>query len=219
MTRLHQKRFDELQEQAAEIAATQQSKHSEYIGSYKMVDHECLLGWTVKVKNLLANACSTESEHYRAFVAADEPQSFEDNVSRFLRMRSVFLAAKEDFEGGYLSSVRTLVQAEVFSTELDQARELLSAGYAAAAAIISGVVLEANLRELCTRHSLAAGKLERMNADLVKAGAYNILVQKKITALAAIRNSAAHGNTAEFMPSDVGAMLADIERLLEEWLR
>ena len=58
-----------------------------------------------------------------------------------------------------------------------------------------------------------------MNADLVKAGAYNVLVQKKITALAAIRNSAAHGNTAEFTPSDVAAMLADVERLLEEWLR
>lgn len=219
MTRLHQKRFDELQAQATEIAATQQSKRSEYSGSYKEVDRERLLGWTVKVKNLLANACGKESEHYRAFDAADEPQSFEDNVARFMRVRSVFVAAKEDFEGGYLSSVRTLVQAEVFTDELEQARELLSAGYAAAAAVITGVVLETNLRELCTRHGVATGKLERMNADLVKAGAYNVLVQKKVTALAAIRNSAAHGNTTEFTPADVAAMLADVERLLDEWLR
>lgn len=219
MAHLHQKRFDELDAQAGEIAATQQSKRSEYRGSYKEVDRERLLGWTVKVKSLLANACGRESEHYLAFVAADEPLSFEENVARFLRIRSVFLAAKEDFEGGYLSSVRALVQAEVFSTELDQARELLSAGYAVAAAVITGVVLETNLRELCTRYNVAAGKLERMNADLVKAGAYNVLVQKKITALAAIRNSAAHGNAAEFNSSDVTAMLADVERLLEEWLR
>lgn len=219
MTRLHQKRFDELQAQATDIAATQQSKHSEYTGSYKEIDAERLLAWTVKVKNLIANACGTDAEHYRAVVAADEPQSYEDNVAKFKRVRSVFLAAKEDFEGGYLLSMRALVQAEVFSTELDQARELLTAGYAAAAAVITGVVLETNLRELCTRHSLMAGKLERMNADLVKAGAYNVLVQKKITAIAAIRNSAAHGNTSEFKPSDVAAMLADVERLLEEWLR
>ena len=219
MTRRHQKRFDELHAQAAEIATTQQSKHSEFSGSYKEVDRERLLGWTVKVKNLLANACGAESEHYRAFVSADKPQSFEDNVARFLRIRAVFMAAKEDFEGGYLTSIRTLVQAEVFSTELDQARELLSAGYSTAAAVISGVVLETNLRELCTRHGLTTGKLERMNADLVKAGAYNVLVQKRITALAAIRNSAAHGNTADFVPSDVVGMLADVERLLEEWLR
>jgi hypothetical protein len=64
MTRLHQKRFDELQAQAVDIAATQISKHSEYTGSYKEVDSERLLSWTVKVKNLLANACGPESEHY-----------------------------------------------------------------------------------------------------------------------------------------------------------
>jgi hypothetical protein len=219
MTRLHQKRFDELLVQADEIAATQQTKHSEHSSPYKEVDEGRLLAWTVKVKNLLSNACGSESEHYRAFAAADKPQSYEDNVARFVRVRSVFLAAKEDFEGGYLSSVRTLVQAEVFSTELDQGRELLSAGYASAAAVIAGVVLETNLRELCTRHGLAAEKLERMNADLVKAGVYNVLVQKKITALAAIRNSAAHGKNGEFSHSDVAAMLADVERLLEEWLR
>lgn len=219
MTRLHQKRFDELHAQVDEIATTQQSKHSEHFGAYKEVDRGLLLGWTVKVKNLLSSACGSDSEHYRAFAAADEPQPYEDNVARFARVRSVFLAAKEDFEGGYLSSVRTLVQAEVFSTELDQARELLSAGYASAAAVIAGVVLETNLRELCKRHGIAAEKLERMNADLVKAGAYNVLVQKKVTALAAIRNSAAHGKSGEFSPSDVTAMLADVERLLEEWLQ
>lgn len=219
MTRLHQKRFEELKTQATDIYATQQRKYNEYNGSYEEVDSERFLGWTVKVKNLIVNSCGADSEHYRAFVSADESQSYEDNVAKFRRTRSVFMAAKEDFEGGYLSSIRTLVQAEVFSTELDQARELLAAGYSAAAAVITGVVLETNLRELCKRHTVVVGKLERMNADLVKAGAYNVLVQKKITALAAIRNSAAHGNITEFKQTDVESMLADVERLLEEWLR
>lgn len=219
MTRLHKKRFDELNAQATAIKATEQRKHHDFLGSYKEVDPEQLLGWTVKVKNLLINVCGADSEHYRAFVAAEEPQSFDDNVIKFLRLRSIFLAAMEDFEGGYLTSVRTLVQAEVFSTELDQARELLSSGYATAAAVIAGVVLETNLRELCIRHSQVEGKLEKMNADLVKARVYNTLVQKKITALAAIRNSAAHGKNNEFSSADVGSMLEDVERLLQEWLR
>lgn len=219
MTRLFQKRFNELLTQSGEIAGTKTTKHSEYTGTYHEVDKDRLLGWSVKVKNLLTNVCGRESEHYQAFNVADEPQSLEGNATRFLRTLSVFMAAKEDFEGGYLASVRTLVQAEVFSDELDQARELLTAGYATAAAVITGVVLETNLRELCSRHSVDAGKLEKMNADLVKAGAYNVLVQKKITALAAVRNSAAHGKTEEFTPGDVAAMLADVERLLEEWLR
>jgi hypothetical protein len=37
-----------------------------------------------------------------------------------------------------------------------------------------------------------------MNAALAKAGKYNKLMQKRITALADIRNSAAHGNFNQF---------------------
>jgi hypothetical protein len=53
-----------------------------------------------------------------------------------------------------------------------------------------------------------------MNADLAKAGAYNSLAQKRITAIAAIRNSAAHGKSADFAKDDVVAMLRDVERFL-----
>lgn len=179
---------------------------------------DLLLGWCVKVRNLLANACGRESEHFSSFVDAEKPQPYEKNTIRLNRLRAVFLAAKEDFEGGYLQSIRNLVEAEVFSTELEQARELLSAGYRAPAAIVCGVVLETNLRRLCDQHCLNVGKLDRMNADLAKAGHYNSLVQKRITALAAIRNSAAHGNHSEFSDKDVLAMIEDVERLVAGWL-
>jgi hypothetical protein len=57
-----------------------------------------------------------------------------------------------------------------------------------------------------------------MNADLAKAGQYNSLVQKRITSLAAIRNSAAHGNEAEFSSADVKSMIEEVERLVSGWL-
>lgn len=212
------KRFGELIEQADAVAATKQTKRSQYSGSYEEVDSDLLLGWCVKARNLLATACGRESEHFKSFVAAEEIQSFEHNPAMLGRVRSVFLAAKEDFEGGYLSSVRNLVQAEVFSTELEQARELLSAGYRLPAAVICGVVLETNLRSLCEARSLSIGKMDKMNADLAKAGQYNLLVQKRITALAAIRNSAAHGKSTEFDDADVRSMIEEIEKLISGWL-
>jgi hypothetical protein len=129
-------------------------------------------------------------------------------------MRAVFLAAKEDFEGGYLNSLRNLVQAEVFTSELEQAEELLKSGYATAAAVIAGVVLETTLRDLCTARGIPHGKLDKMNADLAKDGAYNTTQQKRITALAGIRNSAAHGKPEEFTPADVKGMIEDVERFL-----
>jgi hypothetical protein len=70
---------------------------------------------------LLANACGTDSNHLSAFCKAAERAAYNTNFMRFERMGAVFLAAKEDFDGGYRSSVKTLIQAEVFSTELEQA--------------------------------------------------------------------------------------------------
>jgi hypothetical protein len=218
LTTLIRKRFDELIAQADAVAATRARKFSEYSPAYEELDSDLLLGWCVKARNLLATACGRESEHFTAFVAAEQVRPYEYNVSSFGRVRSIFLAAKEDFEGGYLASVRNLVQAEVFSSELDQARELLAAGYLVAAAVICGVVLETNLRGLCDQRGIACGKLDKMNADLAKAGEYNSLIQKRITALAAIRNSAAHGKAADFGESDVRSMIDDVERLVSGWL-
>jgi len=53
-----------------------------------------------------------------------------------------------------------------------------------------------------------------MNADLAKAGIYNKLQQKRITALADIRNSAAHGKPEEFSEDDVKRMIEEIEQFL-----
>ncbi len=218
MTELLKKRFDELLSQADEVSATRQRKHSSYAGPYDHVDSDLLLGWCVKARNLLVSACGRDSEHFNSFVEAEKPRPYEENPTRLSRLRAVFLAAKEDFEGGFLSSVRHLVQAEVFSTELEQARELLTAGYKVPAAVICGVVLETNLRSLCGAHDLAVGKLDKMNADLAKAGQYNSLVQKRITALAAIRNSAAHGNSSDFNEKDMQSMIEEVERLVAGWL-
>jgi hypothetical protein len=41
---------------------------------------------------------------------------------------------------------------------------------------------------------------------------------KRITALAGIRNSAAHGKPDAFTEDEVKAMIADIERFLSEYL-
>lgn len=55
-----------------------------------------------------------------------------------------------------------------------------------------------------------------MNADLAKAGVYGKLLQKRITALANIRNSAAHGHPGEFSADDVRDMIRDVERFVRE---
>ena len=214
MTKLIEKRFAELESQIIDIESTKQQKYNAYSGSYTHIDSNLLLNWCVKVKNLLLNACGENSLHLSSFVEAEKPSAYSDNFETLCRIKAVFKAAKEDYEGGYLNSVKNLIHAEVFDSELEQASELLDSGYSSAAAVIAGVVLETTIRNLCLKQGIEVGKLEKMNADLTKADTYNILQQKRITALAAIRNSAAHGKTEEFSKEDVKAMIVEIERFV-----
>lgn len=214
MMKAFEKRFSELELQVIAIEGTKKRMHSEYSGSYDHIDENLLLNWDVKVKSLLSNLCGENSQHFNSYMAACRPGSFTSSYDLLLQMKAVFMAAKEDFEGGYLNSVKNLVQAEVFDNELDQAKELLKAGYAAAAAVIAGVVLETTLRNMCRDNGIAFGKLDKMNADLTKQGLYNSLTQKRITALAGVRNSAAHGKSEEFNKDDVNSMINEVERFV-----
>ncbi len=131
-------------------------------------------------------------------------------------MLPVIKATYDDFKNGFLITFKQIVQAEVFDSELEQAKSLLENGYKNAAAVIAGVVLETAIKELCLNNNIDLEKkrLTRLNDDLAKAGVYNTLEQKRITALADIRNNAAHGKYDEFTIEDVERMISDIERFL-----
>jgi hypothetical protein len=217
--KLFAQRFQELSDQLKQVEATEAQKRSlRGESSYQHIEEHLILNWAVKTRNLISSACGKDSEHYTSFVEAEEAHSYESSPTRLKRMGAVFLAAREDFEGGYLNSIRNLVQAEIAGDELDQARELFVSGYSAAAAVVAGVVLENTLRSLCLKRGLPAGSMERMNADLAKASEYNSVVQKRVTALAAVRNSAAHGKSGEYTNEDVKSMIPEVERLVAERL-
>jgi hypothetical protein len=115
-------RFQELTIQLEAIAASKKPERNAFTSAVDIeINSNELLNWQVKVESLLANACGTDSNHLSAFCKAAEHAAYNTNFMRFERMGAVFLAAKEDFDGGYLSSVKTLIQAKVFSTELEQA--------------------------------------------------------------------------------------------------
>jgi len=220
MTALFNQRFLELEQQLTDVENSTVTVRSPLTGdSETTIPSELILNWRVKARSLIGRACGEQSSHLAMYLEAEKLHSFDSYMHQLKRMKAVFLAAKEDFQGGYLNSLRNLVQAEVFGSELDQARELLSTGYIPAAAVIAGVVLETTIRNLCTDHGLEHGKLDKMNADLAKASVYNSIQQKRITAMAGIRNAAAHGETDKFSAGDVKGMIDDVERFLASTLQ
>lgn len=215
MTALFKKRFLELADQLEQLQTSIVIRDNPYGGGkVEVLDPDALLSWGVKVKSLFERLGTQTSSHLQMFIDAEKPIMMESAGSRLRRMTAVFLATKEDFEGGYLASFRNIVQAEVFSDELEQAEELLNNGYRTAAAVIAGVVLETAMRDLCTTHEIELGSLNKMNDCLAKAGVYNANQKKQITSLAATRNSAAHGKPDEFTSDQVRGMIDDVQRFL-----
>ena len=208
------RRFEELSVQAEKIGSNRKPVRIPGTDVIYRVEQDELLNWIVKVRHLIETVCGQESHHIKLFLEAEKGGLYVSSHEVFKNLRAVFLAAKDDYEGGYLNKVRHLIQAEVFDNELEQAVELLSSGYLTAAAVVAGVVLETSLRQLCIDNKVPTGKLDKMNADLAKTGIYNNLVQKQITAYAAIRNSAAHGKSSEFVKNDVTNMIQGVQNFL-----
>lgn len=110
---------------------------------------------------------------------------------------------KEEIEGGWLTSYRQLVSAEIFSDFLEMAEYLLEQSYKDAAAVMIGSVLEEHLRQLCQLHYIDTHlpgedrkpkKADSLNSELAKNGVYGKLDQKNVTAWLDLRNKSAHGN-------------------------
>ena len=219
-------RFEELAIAIDDIEKTKQTKQEKTIlavinDSYETeektyIDNNLLLQWEIQVEDLFTKVVDKESIYYKQF--KEKKESTYNEYSIFQDLKVIFLTFKNDYKKGYLSSIKTLVQAEVFESQLEQSQELLDNGYKLASAVIAGIVLETGLREICSRENILHGKLDKMNADLAKKGIYNKLQQKRITALADIRNSAAHGKDNEFTKEDVQKMIRDIEDFLAKYL-
>ncbi|MGE3724119.1 MAG: DUF4145 domain-containing protein [Candidatus Sericytochromatia bacterium] len=206
-------RYDELLKEAQQILQSQRHVSTDF-GAYIDIDEDKAREWKVKAKHLISATCGENSQHLKDFLYAEKQENHEEYIDVFKRIKPIFAAARNDFQGGYLVGLKALIQAEIFDSELDQARELLGNHYKIPAAVVSGIVLETALRQLCDKANILHSKMDKMNADLVKAGIYNQLQQKRITALAHIRNSAAHGKPEDFTVEDVERMISEIEQFL-----
>lgn len=209
------KRFDELIEKGRKVLSTRRDLPSNYIGFDDPVDSELGNQWMVSSKNYLLQAIGEKSVHFTEFSALFSKGVTYSPVKRGI---GILIAAKEDYQGGYLVAIRKLVGAEIIGSLLDQAQELLEAGYVGPAAVLAGCILEDHIKTICQEKKIELPdkpKLDYMNTQLAKIEYYNKLTQKQITALAAIRNSAAHGNWDEFKEDDVRDMIKWIARFVE----
>ena len=119
----------------------------------------------------------------------------------------ILSSAAAEIRGGHLTTVKSVVEGEVFEDLLDLAQHLLDEGYKDPAAMAGGAVLEAALRRVASARELSGGDIKTLNDRLAQAGVYSRLIQKKVQVWNDVRNHAAHGEFGEYDAEDVGGML------------
>ena len=187
--------------------------------AYNYVNPELANQWGVSCLQIIQKISGKESDYYIKFNELFPRFFSTTNYPAIKTASGIVKAIKSDYENGYLFDSRALIEAEVFDDFLEQYEHLLNQAYFTAAAVIAGSVLEDGLRKLCVKNGITLStkpKLDAMNADLAKAGAYNLLKQKQITVLADLRNKAAHGQGG-FTKEDVEAMIKDVRRFMADY--
>jgi len=207
------KRVNELIDKSQLLLRTRETY--KYSGG-EYVDKAGFTDFRTSCLSFILHVFGENTPHFKEFdskVKSADPDDVERGIG-------ILLAAKEELEGGWLTTTKGLLSAEIFSDFLEMAEYLLSEGYKDAAAVIAGSVLEGHLRQLAENYKIeitfdksgqqVAKKADLLNAELAKASAYSKLDQKNITAHLDLRNKAAHGQYGEYGQSQVELMKQSI---------
>jgi hypothetical protein len=172
--------------------------------------------------NLVRRSCGSDSDHYVSLKYFADDKDKMSSSYHLLDCLGILEAAQRDFESGLLFDLRSLIFSEVLGDFIEQAEALFLAGYYAAAAVLIGGVLEDTLRKLAVNNNIKIPdrkSLDPINIELARAELYDKLTQKRITALADLRNTAAHGHFDKVKKDDVEDMINWVRRFTADYLK
>jgi HEPN domain-containing protein len=185
------------------------------------VDDVAYMRFRTEALNLIKRSCGEDSDHYRQMKTLAEEKNTALNSYYFKDCYGVLEAAFRDYEGGMIFQVRAMVAAEVLDDFLEQAEHLFEQGFHVPAASLAGAVLEDTLRKLSEAKGISVPdktSIDKLNGELAKAGIYDKLILKRITAIADVRNNADHGHFDKFKKEDVEDMLRWVRRFSADFL-
>jgi hypothetical protein len=118
-----------------------------------------------------------------------------------------------------LFDIRQLVQADLFDSELDAARELLKHKFTRAAGAIAGVVIEKHLAQVAANHQTTIRKkhptIADLNDQLKSAGVTDTPVWRNNQRLGDLRNLCDHNKNRDPTDDEVRELLDGVDKLIK----
>lgn len=139
-------------------------------------------------------------------------------LPHFRQQMAILKSVERRFESS-LFDIRQFVQADLFDSELDAAKELAKQKFARAAGALSGVVLERHLAQACDNHSIKIAKkapgISDLNNALKDAGIVDVPQWRFIQHLADIRNLCDHSKKTDPTSAQVDDLIAGTMKIIK----
>ena len=202
------KRFRELELLAAQIPMT----GAGYLTS--VADGETFQKWASSAMHLVSAVFGSESPHYKNLSFAYA--AYRGYEVEFLAIRGIFLAAKSDYDGGYLFKLETAISGEIFADFVVLAKNALGNNQKDVAAVLACAALEDALKRYATLQSLDVdGKEMQEVINALKAKGLVAGPQKSLLdSMPKVRNAAMHADWQKITPQDVGSVVGFVEQFL-----
>lgn len=137
-------------------------------------------------------------------------------VKKFQNQLGILKSAQARFESS-LFEIRQIVQADLFDSEIEVARELYKNGFLRASGAVCGVVLEKHLTEVCLIHNLPIKKkapsISDLNDILRQGDVIDVPTLRFVQRLADLRNLCCHKKEREPTKEDVDDLIIGVEKI------
>jgi len=142
----------------------------------------------------------------------------EDAIPVFRQQLAILKSVKKRFESS-LFDIQQLVQADLFDSELDAARELNKNKFTRSAGALAGVVLERHLSQVCNNHNLKIKKKEPSISDfndtLKNSSVIDTLQWRFIQHLSDIRNLCDHNKEIDPTIEQVDELITGVIKIIK----
>ncbi len=135
---------------------------------------------------------------------------------KFTQQLNILEAAERRFESS-LFEIKQLLQADIFDSEIDTARELLKNGYTRAAGAVAGVVLEKHIGQVSQNHNVVIKSknpsISDYNDALKEAQIIDVPAWRFIQHLADLRNLCDHKKQREPKPEEIEDLINGVDKI------
>ena len=139
-------------------------------------------------------------------------------IPEFTQQLNILRAAKNALHSR-LMEIKSILQADLFDSELESAKALAKAGYLRAAGAICGVIIEKHLSQVCNAHGIVVRKknpgISDLNQLLKDNDTITVPQWRFIQHLADIRNICDHAKGREPTKEEIEDLVSGTDKVLK----